>query len=85
MDHLSSNKLSNTFQSDYLESHSTETTLLSVNDNIIGVMSVHHITVCLLDFSAAFDAIDHTFILFSLIVFLLGFALFCLGLHLIVK
>jgi hypothetical protein len=64
MDHLSKNNLLNSFQSAYVKSHSTETTLLSVHDYIIRAMSLQQITcLCLLDLSAAFDTIDHSILL----------------------
>jgi hypothetical protein len=75
MNHLSENNLLNSFQSAYVKSHSTETTLLSVHDYIIRAMSLQQVTcLCLLDLSAAFDTIDHS-ILLALIV------LSCLGLN----
>ena len=59
MDHVSSYKLFNSFQSAYLKSHSPETAHLSVHDHIIRAMSLQQITcLCLLDLSAAFDTID---------------------------
>jgi hypothetical protein len=67
MNHLSSNKLLNSFQSTYLKSHFTETTLLSVHDHIIRAMSLQHaICLCLLDLSAAFDTIDHSILIHHL-------------------
>jgi hypothetical protein len=55
MNHLSENNLLNSFQSAYVKSHSTETTLLSVRDYIIKAMSLQQVTcLCLLDLSAAF-------------------------------
>ena len=67
MDHLSSNKLLNSFQSAYLKPHSTETTLLAVHDYIIRAMGQQQITgLCLLDLSAAFDTIDHLILIHRL-------------------
>ena len=67
MDHLSSYKLLNSFQSAYLKSHSTETALLSVHYHIIRAMSLQQITcLCLLDLSAAFDTIDHSILIHRL-------------------
>jgi hypothetical protein len=64
MNHLSENNLLNSFQSAYVKSHSTETTLLSVHDYIIRAMSLQQVTcLCLLDLSAAFDTIDHSILL----------------------
>ena len=63
-DHLSSNNLLNSFQSAYIRSCSTETTLLSVHDHIIKAMSLQQVTcLTLLDLSAAFDTIDHSILL----------------------
>jgi len=56
--HLSANNLLN-YQSAYTKHHSTESTLLAVHDHIIKSMSEQKVTaLCLLDLSAAFDAID---------------------------
>jgi hypothetical protein len=64
MNHLSVNDLLNSFQSAYVKSHSTETTLLSVHDYIIRAVSLLQVTcICLLDLSAAFDTIDHSILL----------------------
>jgi len=58
--HLSSNHLLNSFQSAYTAHHSTESTLLSVQDHIIKAMAQQKITaLCLLDLSTVFDTIDH--------------------------
>jgi len=52
--HLSSNGLLNSFQSAYTKFHSTESTLLAVNDHIINAISEQKVTaLCLLDLSAA--------------------------------
>jgi hypothetical protein len=64
MNHLSSNKLLNSFQSAYPKSHSTETTLLSVHDHMVESTSLQHFTcVCLLDLPAAFNFIDHSILI----------------------
>jgi hypothetical protein len=64
MNHLSENNLLNSFQSAYVKSHSTETTLLSVHDYIIRAMGLQQVTCfCLLHLSAAFDTIDHSILL----------------------
>jgi len=57
-DYLTTNNLLNSFQSAYIEHHSTETTLLSVHDHIIKAMTHQQVTcLTLLDLSAAFDTI----------------------------
>jgi len=65
VDYLSTNNLINSFQSAYIKHHSTETTRLSVNDDIIRVISYELSKVTylkLLELSAAFDTIDHSFL-----------------------
>ena len=64
MSHLTSNNnLLNPFQSAYIKGYSTETTLLSVHDHIIKAMSLQQVTcLTLLDLSAAFDTIDHSYL-----------------------
>ena len=63
-EHLSIYNLLNPFQSAYIKGHSTETTLLSVHDQIIKAMSLQQVTcLTLLDLSAAFDTIDHSILL----------------------
>jgi len=53
--------LLNSYQSAYTKHYSTESTLLSVHNHIINDMSQQKITaLCLLDLSAAFDAIAHS-------------------------
>ena len=65
--HLSSNRLLNSYQSAYTKFHSTESTLLSVHDHIIKSTSKRQLTaLCLLDLSAAFDTIDHDILLHRL-------------------
>ena len=60
LSHLSTNNLLNSYQSAYTKFHSTETTLLSVQDHIVKSISKRQLTaLCLLDLSAAFDTIDH--------------------------
>jgi len=64
VDYLSTNNLLNSFQSAYIKHHSTETTLLSDHDHIIKAMSHQQVTcLTLLDLSASFDTIDHSFLL----------------------
>jgi hypothetical protein len=54
----------NTFQSAYTKFHSTETTLLSLHDDLIQAMDKQQVTgLTLLDLSAAFDTIDHSILL----------------------
>jgi Reverse transcriptase (RNA-dependent DNA polymerase) len=58
---ISDNNLLNSSQSAYTKYHSTETTLLAVHDHVIRAISQQQITcLCLLDFSVAFDTIDHS-------------------------
>ena len=60
LSHLSTNGLLNSYQSAYTKFHSTEITLLSVQDHIVKSISKHQLTaLCLVDLSAAFDTIDH--------------------------
>ena len=57
--YLSDNKLYPKFQSAYRQFHSTETALLRVHNDMIGLMSqMHPVMLVLLDLSAAFDTID---------------------------
>jgi len=59
-DYLSTNNLLNSFQCAYIKHHSTETTRLSVHNYIIRAMSHQQVTcLTLLNFTAAFDTIDH--------------------------
>ena len=60
IDHLQANNLMDTFQSAYRESHSTETALLWVqNDILMHLDKSITVMLVLLDLSAAFDTIDH--------------------------
>jgi hypothetical protein len=64
LDHLSANHLFNTFQSAHSKFHSTESTLLAIDDFIIKSMSNQKVTtLCLLALSAAFDTIDHSILI----------------------
>jgi len=62
-----SNNLLNSYQSAYTKHHSTESSLLAVHDHIIKSTSEQKVTaLCLLDFSAAFDIINHSILLHRL-------------------
>lgn len=64
-DYLSTNNLYPRLQSAYRKNHSTETALLKVqNDLLVAIDNGYEAVLVLLDFSAAFDLIDHK-ILFS--------------------
>ena len=59
-DHLKLNDLSETYQSAYRPSHSTETALLRVSNDILqAVDNWKAACLVLLDLSAAFDTTDH--------------------------
>ena len=67
-DHLSSSNLYNPNPSAYTKFHSTETTLLSLHFHLITAISHQQVScLCLLDFSAAFDTIDHYILLHRLL------------------
>ena len=58
--YINSNKLNNPMQSAYRKSHSTETALLRVHNDISVSLDKGHVTaLTLLDLSAAFDTSDH--------------------------
>ena len=58
--HIDSNNLGNTFQSAYKAGHSTETTLLCIQNEIhLSLSKGMPTALVLLDLSAAFDTIDH--------------------------
>ena len=58
--HLSDNHLHSSMQSAYRPFHSVETALLKVHNDIITSLDEHNeVLLVLLDFSAAFDLIDH--------------------------
>ena len=58
--HFQSNDLTETFQSAYKTSHSTETALLRVKDDVLSELDKGRaVILVLLDLSSAFDTIDH--------------------------
>ena len=60
-DYITSNGLSETFQSAYKSFHSTETALLRVQNDILCALDRNEsVILVLLDLSAAFDTVDHT-------------------------
>jgi len=62
--HISTNDLSNVFQSAYKQFHSTETALLKVHNDINLNIDKGKVTaLTLLDLSAAFDTIDHSILI----------------------
>ena len=62
--HLSRTKTLSQFQSAYRKSHSTETALLKIHNDILSAMDEGKVTaLTLLDLSAAFDTIDHSMLL----------------------
>ena len=65
--YLNSHNLYNTCQSAYRPSHSTETALLKVVNDLFRCLNKGNISVLALhDFSSAFDTIDHTILVHSL-------------------
>ena len=65
--HLSTNNLLVPVQSAYRAHHSTETALLRVmNDLLLAVDEGDAVMLTLLDFSSAFDTIDHSILLHRL-------------------
>ena len=69
--HLSQHQLYEKHQSAYRKRHSTETALTRVQNDILRAMDDSKATVLvLLDLSAAFDTVDHNFLLESSVVFL---------------
>ena len=62
--HINSSHTSNDYQSANRKSHSTETALLKIHNDILSSMDDGRVTVLtLLDLPAAFDTIDHTILL----------------------
>ena len=65
--YLNSHNLYNTCQSAYRPGHSTETALLKVvNDQFLSLNKGNMSVLALLDFSSAFDTIDHTILVHRL-------------------
>ena len=65
--HLNSHNLYNTCQSAYRPGHSTETALVNVvNDLFLSLNKCNISVLALLDFSSAFDTIDHTILVHRL-------------------
>ena len=65
--YLNSHNLYNTCQSAYRQGHSTETALLKVVNDLFLSLNKGNISVlALLDFSSAFDTIDHTILVHRL-------------------
>ena len=63
-EHLARNGMKEPFQSAYRQSHSTETALLRVLNDLHDVIDNGETTLlCLLDLSAAFDTIDHNILI----------------------
>jgi hypothetical protein len=63
-DFLTEHDLLNSFQPAYTKLHSTETALVAVQDYLIRASSQQQVScLCLLGFSAVFDAIDHSILL----------------------
>ena len=68
--HLDEAGLTTAFQSAYRKHHSTESTLLNIQNDILLNMAKGSVTaLTLLDLSAAFDTIDHTILLDRLNVY----------------
>ena len=64
VDYIDSNGLCEVFQSPYRANHSTETALIRVyNDIALSIDSRKSVILVLLDLSAAFDTVDHFFLL----------------------
>ena len=60
--HINNSHTSNDYQSAYRKFHSTKTALLKIHNDIVSPMDDGKVTaLTLLDLSAAFDTIDHTF------------------------
>ena len=67
LSHLNSNNLMDAFQSAYRASHSTETALLKIMNDLLLALDSNQVSVlALLDLSSAFDTIDHSILLHRL-------------------
>ena len=65
--HLQHNKIGDPFQSAYRPSHSVETAIVNIQDDILRSLGTRKLVVLvLLDLSAAFDTIDHELLLAEL-------------------
>ena len=65
-DYITSNGLSETFQSAYKSFHSTETALLRVQNDILCALDRNEsVILVLLDLSVAFDTVDHSVLMTS--------------------
>ena len=65
--HVEKNDLNDVYQSAYKKSHSTETALLRVqNDLLMALDSGCSVLLLILDLGAAFDTIDHYIVLYTL-------------------
>ena len=65
--HMTDNELFPVVQSAYRKGHSMETALLRVLNDILSNMNKQHVSILvLLDFSAAFDTVDHAILLHRL-------------------
>ena len=61
IDHMHAHDLDNQYQSAYKMGHSTETALLSIKNEVhLSLARGEPTTLVLLDFSVAFDTIDHS-------------------------
>ena len=62
--HLQSNNIEDPFQSAYRPSHSVETAIVCIQDDVLRSLDARkHVALVLLDLSAAFDTIDHRILL----------------------